>query len=160
MSDAIDVAAGLLPGDVLFEKRRFRPEFVHGAELCRRSVLKPADDLGLAPGLRVALACRIARLNADRAITSAYEQQLAEFAPSKEILALARGSTDFDGKLATISRHVDLVTLTPIQARASDIVRLVDGGLSSPQIVALSELIAFGDFQTRVATGFRLMRSV
>lgn len=159
MSDAMDVAAGLPPGDMLFEKRRFRPEFVRGAELCRRSVLTPTDDLGLAPGLRVALACRIARLNADRAITSAYEQQLAELAPSEEMLALARGATDFDGKLATISRHVDLVTLTPIRARASDIVRLVDAGLSNPQIVALSELIAFANFQTRVAAGLRLMRS-
>ena len=54
MTDAIDKAAGLSPEDALYATRRFRPEFVDGAELCRLSVLKPANDQGLAADFTVA----------------------------------------------------------------------------------------------------------
>jgi len=157
--DAMDKAAGLSPNDPLFNARRFRPEFVEGAELCRRSVLMPADGLGLAAALRVALARRIAALNADKALMAGYTEQLKEVDATEQLLDLAHGATDMDEPFATIARHVDLVTLTPSEATAGDIARLVQSGLNNPQIVALSELIAFVNFQTRVATGLRLMRS-
>ena len=159
MIDAMDKAAGLSPDDAVFSARRFRPEFVDGAELCRLSVLQPKSDQGLAQGLRVALAHRMAALNADQALIAEYGAQLAVLDPTEEVLALARGATDLDEPLATIARHVDLITLAPIQADAKDIAKLTEAGLDNPQIVALSELIAFVNFQTRVATGLRLMRS-
>jgi len=157
--DAIDKAAGLSPDDGLFKARRFRPEFVDGAELCRLSVLLPATDQGLSPALRGALALRMAALNADQALIVEYEGQLARLDPTDQLLALARGAMDLEEPLATIARHVDLITLTPSKAEAGDIARLAAAGLNNPQIVALSELIAFVNFQTRVAAGLRLMRS-
>ncbi|RVG03269.1 hypothetical protein CN230_29965 [Sinorhizobium meliloti] len=159
MIDAIDKAAGLAPDDPLFSARRFRPDFVQGAELCRLSVLYPADDRGFAPALRVAIGRRMAALNADQTLIVDYDAQLADLDPTEQLLALAQGSTDLDEPLATIARHVDLITLTPIKAEARDIALLAEAGLNNPQIVALSELIAFVNFQTRVATGLRLMRS-
>ncbi|CCV08421.1 conserved hypothetical protein [Mesorhizobium metallidurans STM 2683] len=155
----MDKAAGISPDDALFSTRRFRPEFVQGAEECRLSVLKPANDQGLAPNLRVALARRMAALNADAALLDEYDTQLAQLDPTEQLRALAHGETDLEEPLATIARHVDLVTLTPNKAEASHIALLTQAGLNSPQIVALSELIAFVNFQTRVATGLRLMRS-
>lgn len=159
MIDAMDKAAGLTPDDAIFSARRFRPEFVQGAELCRLSVLTPEHGLGLSTGLRIALARRIAALNVDHVLVADYGAQLTALQPSDELLALANGATDLGEPLATIGRHVDLITLSPIKAQASDIARLVEAGLGNPQIVALSELIAFVNFQTRVATGLRLMRS-
>lgn len=157
--DAIDKAAGLSPEDTLFKTRRFRPEFVHGAEVCRLSVLQPVNDQGLAPDLRVALARRMAGLNADQALIAQYDAQLVELDPPQQLQALAQGETDLAEPLATIARHVDLITLTPKEAQANHIVLLEQAGLNNPQIVALSELIAFVNFQTRLATGLRLMRS-
>ncbi|MEK1887245.1 MAG: hypothetical protein AAAB35_06630 [Phyllobacterium sp.] len=159
MIDAMDKAAGLSPDDALFNARRFRPEFVQGAELCRLSVLTPANGLGLETALRVALAHRIAALNADQVLIAEYGAKLAELQPTEQLLALAHGATDLDEPLATIARHVDLITLTPIEAEARHIALLAQAGLNNPQIVALSEVIAFVNFQTRVATGLRLMRS-
>ncbi|MER9407912.1 hypothetical protein NKI36_28270 [Mesorhizobium caraganae] len=159
MIDAMDEAAGLSPDDALFAARRFRPEFVRGAEECRLSVLHPANDQGLAPNLRVALARRMAALNADPVLMAEYDVELAQLGPMEQLLALARGETDLNEPLATIARHVDLITLTPKKAEASHIALLAQAGLNNPQIVALSELIAFVNFQTRVATGLRLMRS-
>ncbi|MEI2265246.1 CMD domain-containing protein [Erwinia sp. CGal63] len=159
MIDAIDKAAGLAPDEALFNARRFRPEFVQGAEQCRLSVLQPANEQGLAKELRVALACRMATLNNDAALTADYETQLAALKPAEALLAIAAGETSLAEPLATIVRHVDLVTLTPSEAEADDIRKLEKAGLDNPQIVALSELIAFVNFQTRVAAGLRLMRS-
>lgn len=159
MIDAIDKAAGLSPDDKLFSARRFRPEFVEGAELCRLSVLQPANDQGLAADLRLALARRMAALNGDHPLIAAYDALLAEYQPSEHIQALADGATPAEQTLAAIARHADFVTLTPLEATASDITLLEQAGLSNPQIVALSELIAFVNFQTRVVTGLRLMRS-
>ncbi|MER8755699.1 MULTISPECIES: hypothetical protein [unclassified Mesorhizobium] len=154
----MDKAAGISPNDALFAARRFRPEFVQGAEECRLSVLQPANDQGLAPNLRVALARRMAALNADPVLMAEYDVQLAQLGPTEQLRALARGETDLDEPLATIARHVDLITLMPKKAEASHIALLAAAGLNNPQIVALSELIAFVNFQTRVATGLRLLR--
>ncbi|MGA7509075.1 MAG: hypothetical protein WBW72_12295 [Erwinia billingiae] len=159
MIDAIDKAAGLSPDDALFKARRFRAEFVEGAELCRLSVLQPEDNQGLAPALRLALAHRMAALNAAEELMADYEVQLAALSPSEQLLKLANGEVDLDEPLATIVRHADLVTMTPSEATASDMTRLQQAGLNNAQIVALSELIAFVNFQTRVAAGLRLMRS-
>lgn len=159
MTDAIDHAAGLSSEDELYRLRRFRPEFVDGAEQCRLSVLTPADDQGLAADLRVALAYRMAALNADQQLMAAWEAQLAALKPSDAIRALANGASDLDPPLAALARHVDLITLTPADARQQHITQLTEAGFSNGQIVALSELIAFVNFQTRVVAGLRLMRS-
>lgn len=159
MIDAIDKAAGLSPDDALFSARRFRAEFVDGAEACRRSVLTPEDDKGLAAPLRLALARRIAGLNNDSPLIAEYDALLAEQQPDDSLLALAAGENTLPEPLATLARHSDLITRTPDRADADVIRRLEEAGLNNPQIVALSELIAFVNFQTRIAAGLRLMRS-
>ena len=159
MSDAIDQAAGLTPQDALYQTRRLRPEFVEGAEQCRQSVLTPVEDQGLAAGLRLALALRMARLNDDAALQRDYQAQLAQHQPSEEMLALAEGAVPAAEPLATLARHTDLITQQPMQATEQHIRQLEQAGLTSPQIIALSELIAFVNFQTRVAAGLRLLRS-
>lgn len=159
MSDVIDQAAGLVPEEALYQTRRLRPEFVEGAEACRLSVLAPEDEQGLPAVIRLALAQRMAVLNADEPLQRDYHAQLAVLRPSDALLALAAGNTVNEEPLATIARHADMVTQHPIQATEQHIRLLEQAGLSNPQIVALSELIAFVNFQTRVAAGLRLMRS-
>lgn len=159
MSDAIDRAVGLNAEDALYATRRLRPEFVDGAEQCRLSVLAPNDDQGLAPDVRLALAQRMAQLNGDAELQRDYQAQLAALQPSNALLALAAGASDLAEPLATIARHTDLVTRQPMNATEQHIRLLEQAGLSNPQIVAISELIAFVNFQTRVAAGLRLLRS-
>ena len=159
MSDAIDQAAGLTPEDALYQTRRLRPEFVEGAEACRQSVLAPEEDQGLPADLRLALAQRMAVLNYDAPLQRDYQAQLAALNPSEALLALASGCAVAEEPLSTIARHADMVTQQPTQATEQHIRLLEQAGLTNPQIVALSELIAFVNFQTRVAAGLRLLRS-
>lgn len=150
MTDAIDRAAGLSPEDARYAQRRLRPEFVQGAEVCRASVLTPATDHALDPALRVALARRMALMNGDGTLADQY-------AVGDDHADVASGSIDLAEPLATIVRHVDMVTRAPSMATANDIAKLEAAGLTHPQIVALSELIAFVNFQSRVIAGLRLM---
>jgi len=159
VSDVIDQAAGLTSEEALYQTRRLRPEFVDGAEACRLSVLTPEDDQGLSADLRLALAQRMAGLNGDAPLQRDYQAQLTALHPSEALRALAAGDRVSEEPLATIARHADLVTQQPVQATEQHIRLLEQAGLSNPQIVALSELIAFVNFQTRVAAGLRLMRS-
>lgn len=159
MIDAIDQAVGLSSEDRLWRTRRQRPEFVNGAEQCLQSVLAPQDDQGLTADLRVALALRIAILNNDSALQQDYQAQWVQYSPSQALQDLANGSHTLAEPLATLARHTDLVTQYPAQATEHNIRLLEQAGLSNGQIVALSELIAFVNFQTRIVAGLRLLRS-
>ncbi|GBQ92494.1 esterase [Gluconacetobacter liquefaciens] len=158
MMDAIDAAVGLVEDDPLFARRRARAEFVTGSEACRHAVLTPADDHGLGPALRLALACRIATLNADAALAASYRAILADTDADADTRALADGASALPSPLSTIARQADLVTTHNPSASQADIAALVQVGLSNPQIVALSELIAFVNYQCRVTAGLRLLK--
>ena len=158
--DAIDAAAGIGADDGLFALRRERPEFVDGAEECRRSVLAPADDGGLEAPVRSAVACRMAAQNDDPVLVSRYRAAIgADDATGAEIsIADGMDAEALRAPYDAIARHADLITGTPREATADDITRLAAAGLSNQQIVALSELIGFVNFETRIAFGLRLIK--
>lgn len=152
--DVIDQAAGLTEDGVLHRLRRERPQFVEGAQTCHAALLSPAEDQGLPPALRMALGHRMAILNRDEALAAQYR---ASEGDDPTLRRLSEGRRDLPAPLDAIARHVDMVTLAPTGATADDIHALEAAGLSNPQIVALSELIAHVNFQARLAAGLRLM---
>ena len=158
-TNSLDRAAGLSAGDALFDLRRKRPAFLNGAETCRPSVLAPTDEAGIGRATRAALACRMARQNDDAVLVEQYEATLRAADPAAADRAIADGADakSLDAPFDAITRHCDLITLTPGEATADDIERLVRADLSNQQIVALSELIGFINFETRIATGLRLL---
>lgn len=160
--DAIDIAAGLRPTSALFDLRTRRPQFVSGAEACRVSVLSPTDDVGLGPGLRAAVAHRAVAADDCPTLLAQYEQLLTIVAVSEAERALAQGAApdDLPEALKAIAAHADMIARTPGDATETDIRQLTLAGLTDPQIVALSELLAFVSFQVRIVAGLSLMRQV
>ena len=59
-----------------------------------------------------------------------------------------------------MARHADLLTLAPRKATRADITALKDAGVSEADIVRLSELAAFVNYQQRVIAGVRLLKQV
>jgi uncharacterized protein YciW len=124
------------------------PVLAHRAELMaaslrnQRAVLAPDDPGGLAPAARLFLASRIARLNGDDALAAHYAGGAA---PAD------------DARWPAILRHVDLVTTRPKDATPADIAALRDAGVADPDIVRLSQLIAFVNYQVRVIAGLKLI---
>ena len=152
--DAIDLALGIRSGSPLHALRRVRPEFVSGADVCRAAVLHPASEHGVSPELRAALAARMARANADAELVGQYD---ALTSAAFQALATGAAPEDLREPEASMARHADLVTKAPASATSGDLERLAAAGLDNPQIVALSELIAFVNYQTRIVHGLRLL---
>jgi len=153
--DAIDRAAGLVSGDQVFDLRDLRREFVEGCGACQASVLSPEDDLGLNPEWRAAIARRAAALSGNPALVAEYP------APTCEALRmLAEGREPDEPKLRAVARHADMIVLAPADARPEHLQNLAAAGLSVPQIIALSELLAFISFQIQVAHGLSLLKGV
>jgi len=124
------------------------PVLAHRADLMaaslrnQQAVIAPDDPGGLPPAARLFLASRIARLNGDDALAAHYAGGAA---PPE------------DARWTAILRHVDLVTTHPKDATQADIAGLRDAGVTEPDIVRLSQLIAFVNYQVRVIAGLRLI---
>lgn len=153
--NVVDAVAGIAPGSALHAIRRARPEFVDGVEACRATVLWPKNDQGLPSALRIALAQRIARLSGNPAQAAFYHT----LAQGDAYQAIANGGSPSaeDTWLAAIVRHSDHVTLQPRHSTEQHIHTLAEAGLNAPQIVALTELIAFVNFESRVMAGLQLL---
>ncbi len=107
-----------------------------------RAVLTPEDPGGISLAERRAIAARIARLNGDGALAAHYG---------------AEPGDPTDKRQAAILRHVDLVTTNPKQATRGDIDALRTAGVPEADIVRLSQLIAFVNYQVRVIAALRLI---
>lgn len=126
-----------------------RGAYFAGTETCRATVLAPDDGLGISSETRHAIAARIASLVGDATCADGYRSPLAG---NETLLAASYpGSVpqDLAPREAAFFAHADLVTLTPRASDSAALDRLAAAGASVPQIVALSELIAFVNFETR-----------
>lgn len=158
MEDIFDTvvgrAAGILAGDPLAGVLSRRGNILELTEQSHDAALKPEPSEGFTHSERAALACRIARLNLDGELASHYES-MVEAADAS--IADPRSDGSNDDRLKAIIRHTDLVTRSPKDAMAGDVTALVAAGILEEDIVRLSELIAFVNYQVRVVAGLRLM---
>ncbi|UGA49312.1 MULTISPECIES: CMD domain-containing protein [Dickeya] len=159
--DAVDRLAGLDPQGELSALRRRRPEWVVGIADCRQSVLTPADERQLPAALRVALAMRMAMRLEHPALTAEYQCRLTRLDTEARWQRVAQGEdVAAPSWLAAVIAHCDKVTLSPERCRQDDLRRLERAGLTPPQVVALSELIAFVNFEVRVIAGLALLETL
>lgn len=159
LPDVIDVAAGVVSGSPLFALRGKRPELRAYMQASCKAVVLPEEPGGLPPDLRMALACRIAKQNADVALAAHYRAMLEEHLDSDLIGSIADGAEP-PASLARISalvRHADLLSTRPKDARRADIEALTTAGVSDADIVRLAELVSLVSFQVRVIAGLRVL---
>ena len=162
MSDQIDILSGLEPASELYGIRRERPDFVQGTEICREAVLRPHAGFGITHSMRTALAARMARMVGLGELASTYEA-LLEDEGNALLAAIAAGDdlpSTADRFTIALVRHADLVTKSPRDCTRADIERLEEAGLTNPQIIALSELIAFVNFEARVIAGLTVLEEI
>ena len=147
-ADVMDLLAGLTPDAPLAALRRQRPEVVRHTQGSDEALFAPKDDGGLSPAERTAAALRIAVLLRDATLQDHYRARLA---------ALEAGFQTGD-RWAAILAHVDRGTSNPGSATRGDIDNLRTAGLSPHGVVALSQVIAYVNFQSRVLAGLRMLR--
>lgn len=111
---------------------------------------------------RFAVGLRVAVLHEEPVFVAHFTKLLLSASGGGEVpvngIAATTPSSDLPGRLPAILRHVDLLVLNPAAATPDDLQLLVAGGLSVPEIVTVSQLIAFTSFQIRVYIGLALLR--
>lgn len=161
MKDLMLELAGIAPDSPLAAVAAKRADILEFTRKTFDAALKPAEPGGLSHGLRVALACRIAALNGDEAFLKHFRKLLHETKANDAEKRVAELScTGSDAREAALIRHADLVASEPKRASGADIELLSKAGISAPDIVRLSELVAFVSYQIRVVAGLRLMRGL
>ena len=157
--DTVTKAAEIAPHSRLAEVIASRADLFALTQDTETAALRPRQPGGLSHAERAALACRIARLNNALPLAAYYEQNLDAIGSTAVLRQIADpGHTSVnDARLAALLRHVDLVTTAPKNASQADIQALSQAGLSDADIVRLSELIAFVNYQLRLIAGLRLM---
>jgi alkylhydroperoxidase domain protein/CMD domain protein len=162
--DVISDLAGIRPGSPLAELRSQRPEAMQNAQASYEALFDPAEPGPLTSVERLATALRVATIHVATEAAAHYRQRLGDAGAAPEIVAAAEGQkpdgqTDFavPRRLQMILRHADLLGTHPVDATPDDLQALADAGLSTTEIVSLSQVIAFVSFQVRVLAGLRLL---
>lgn len=158
--DTIDAVAGLRDGDAVTALRRARDKVLLHTRLSEAALFdRVLPDLSLVERLHVAR--YVAQRSNAHALASTYRTRLLDAGGTAEDIALADADA-FDAlapRLRAILAHARLLTHTPVDARPSDLDALKSAGLTTPAIVALSQLVAFVAYQLRVAAAAQALQA-
>ena len=160
--NTITLAANLASDSLLTELLSARADLFELTQITEEAALRPHETGILSHELRAALASRIARLNNEEPLAAHYGRNLPspERMPVLQQIYNPAHTPMAEPQLAAIVRHVDRVTCEPKNASRTDIQALQATGVSDADIVRLSELIAFVNYQLRLVSGLRLMKEI
>ena len=160
MTTLIETAAAVPATSRLGEALKARAEILRLSEAAHDAVIVPREPGGLGHGLRAALAARMCRHLRDNTLATHYDSYLAH-SSDPDIAALAHpGGSSGDARHDAMAVHADLLTLAPRRATRQDIDTLKAAGIDEADIVRLSELAAFVNYQLRVVAGLKLLQEV
>ncbi|WP_104013016.1 CMD domain-containing protein [Burkholderia anthinoferrum] len=158
--DTIDAAAGLRAGDAVAALRRARDQVLLHTQLSEAALFDPAlPDLSLIERLHAAR--YVAWQSNAHALADIYRARLLDAGGTLDDIEHADADA-FDAlprRLGAILLHAKRLTHAPVDARASDLDTLKSAGLTTPAIVALSQLVAFVAYQLRVAAAARALQA-
>ena len=160
MTTLIENLAGVPPASRLGQALKTRAEILRLSEAAHDAVLLPREPGGLSHALRAALAARMCRHAGDDALTSHYDSYLGHSGDLDASALAYPGGTSGDPRQDAMARHADLLTLAPREATRADIEALRATGLGDADIVRLSELAAFVNYQLRVVAGLKLLKQI
>ena len=150
--DTIQALAGIGAAGAVAEAVAGRSNIFQMTATAEQAVLRPKDAGRWPHPLRVALAARIAALNAADDLARHYAGAAGDYAT----LADPGNDGRADG-LGPVIAHINKVATRTRDVDAADITALQAAGILDADIVRLCELNAFLAYQLRVIAGLRLM---
>jgi CMD domain protein len=160
-NDVIDRLAGLAPGSPLHALRHQRDKVAAASQGSYDTLFDPAlEGLDLDERLLVALyACRLAGAAEVAAHYRARLQALP--ADAAQLAAADSGEPEQlpQGRLRAMLAFTRALTRRPVEGDQAAIEKLPAAGISTPAVVALSQLIAFISYQLRVIAGLKAMQA-
>ncbi|QHQ17854.1 alkylhydroperoxidase domain protein [Pectobacterium parmentieri] len=146
--DVLDALADISPDSTLAEARKTREAATRHTQGSYDALFNAAahDNATLPLSLRFWFATKISGWQQDEQLQHFYAERLADF-PEPTLTPALQLALD----------HAERLTKTPVQASASHVNALEQAGWSVDDIVTLSQLIAFVNFQSRLLRGYRLI---
>jgi alkylhydroperoxidase domain protein/CMD domain protein len=168
-TDVLNALAGIRDGTPLAALRLQRADATTHAQGSYAALFHTAETGGLSHLERFAAALRVASLHASRPAVEHFRSGLRAAGAGQRIVAEVEAQPDqraphgpdldqvVSPRLQAILKHADLLSLRPVRATADDLQLLAFAGLSTREIVSLSQVIAFTSFFTRVLTTLQLL---
>lgn len=162
MAETEDLAESLLgiaPDAPLAALRAERASIRQHSEGAYRELVLPAEPGGVSLAERAALALRVALIERHEGLAAHY-RALLEPHGDAALLASAQQFPAPAGadRTALLLRYADMVAVQPECCGQEDIDTLAAQGLSPQDIVAVTQLIAFVPYQTRLLAGLRALQ--
>ena len=159
-TDIVNELAGIAPDSLLGQLRASREVAFNAAQGSFDELFEPADPKGVSRQERDAMALRIAVLEKSEPVIQLHRSRLQALGLTDADLAAIEQFPDggtLSPRLTAILTHTDLLTTEPRNATKDDLVKLQDAGLTTPDIITISELIAFSSFQIRLLAALRAL---
>lgn len=124
------------------------------------AALTPKAPGGLSHTERAALACRMANICQQQGLSQHYAELLTTSPATDDVSTLAEPDTQpapGNPRLQAIVAYVDQVTRSPKDATPDDVEQLRAAGVEESDIVRLAGLVAFVNYQLRVAAVLAVM---
>jgi len=159
-TDIINGLAGISADSPVGQLRASRQVAFDAAQGSFNELFEPADPKGVSRQERDATAYRIALLEKSAPVIQLHRSRLQALGLSDAELAAIEQFPNggaLSPRLAAILTHTDLLTLEPRNATKADLEKLQHAGLTTPDIITISELIAFSSFQIRLLAALRAL---
>tara|TARA_B100000700_G_scaffold317677_1_gene409486 strand:+ start:1893 stop:2348 length:456 start_codon:yes stop_codon:yes gene_type:complete len=138
-----------------------RSEIFQLTENSHDAVLHPHDAGGISYALRAVIATRISAIHEDE-LQSHYLKLLEDSDEPLDMVGIfcdphILPNAETNGWLRTIINHVDLLTHSPQMATKASIDELKTAGVAEADIVRITQLVGFVNYQVRLIQGIRLL---
>lgn len=160
--DTLDRLLELVPGSQTYEIRHQRTKVVDATQASEDLLLgAPVEGLSVSDRLLVALlACA---LTPSEALKNEYANRLSALGISTQMIQTV-SNADFnklnDPRLKQILIFTATLITDPVKADKQALLALKASGLTTPQITALAQLVAFVSYQVRVYAGLNALKAL
>jgi alkylhydroperoxidase domain protein/CMD domain protein len=160
--DVLNSLLGADEGSPIAQLRARRPEATGHTQGSYQALFLDEPSTGVSRAERLATALRVASLHAEPALVEHYSSALRAAAPESpglvDDVVVGPSAAGLSARLRAMLTHADLLVIRPAAAAPADLEALQKAGLSAPEIVTVSQIIAFTSFQVRVFVGLTLLR--
>ncbi|AZY48931.1 CMD domain protein [Bordetella avium] len=158
--DLVDQLVGLAPGQPLHAVRHQREKVVQATQGSLEALFDPALP-GLPLSERLAVAVYACRLTPAPELAAYYLARLKEAGADAALLdTVQQDAPAATPRLAAIFEFTRKLIINPVEGDEAALKTLPEAGLSTPAVVALSQLIAFLSYQVRLVAGLKAIQSL
>nr|WP_179400825.1 CMD domain protein [Burkholderia guangdongensis] len=158
-NDVVDRVAGLAPGSAAHTLRHRRDKVATATQRSYDTLFDPAL-VGLALGERLLVALYASRLAPSPALAAHYRAELDRHGVDAAArAAVETGTPDdvADPRLRAMLAFTRTLIENPVAGDRAALETLPAAGLTTPEVVALAQLVAFLSYQTRLVAGLRAL---